>query len=146
MRRRTFLAASSVALAAPHVARSQDHRLLKFVPQSDVAVLDPIWTTAYVTRNHGYMIFDTLFGTDGSFKASPQMAAGITTDNDGKLVRITLRDGLKFHDGTPVLARDCVASIQRWSKRDSYGGTLMAATDELMAVDDKTIQFRLKRP
>ena len=146
MRRRTFLTASAAALAAPHIARGQDNRLLKFIPQSDVAVLDPIWTTAYVTRNHGYMIFDTLFGTDGSFKASPQMAAGMTSGSDGKLVRITLRDGLKFHDGTPVLARDCVASIQRWSKRDAYGGTLMAATDELTAADDKTIQFRLKRP
>src|SRR5580700_1798120 len=133
MRRRTFLAASAVALAAPHIARSQNNRLLKFVPQSDVAVLDPIWTTAYVTRNHGYMIFDTLFGTDGAFTASPQMAAGLTSENDGKLVRITLRDGLKFHDGTPVLARDCAASIRRWSKRDTFGQTLMAATDELTA-------------
>jgi peptide/nickel transport system substrate-binding protein len=146
MRRRTFLTASGAALAAPHVAQSQNNRLLKFIPQSDVTVLDPIWTTAYVTRNHGYMIFDTLFGTDGKFKASPQMAAGLTSDNDGKLVRITLRDGLKFHDGTPVLARDCVASILRWSKRDTYGSTLMAATDEVSAADDKTIQFRLKRP
>jgi peptide/nickel transport system substrate-binding protein len=145
MRRRTFLAASAAALAAPNIARSQNNRVLKFIPQGDAAVLDPIWTTAYVTRNHGYMIFDTLFGTDGAFKASPQMAAGLTSDNDGKLVRISLRDGLKFHDGTPVLARDCVASIQRWSKRDTYGGTLMAATDELTAADDKTIQFRLKR-
>jgi len=147
MRRRTFLAAAlATPGAAPHVARAQDNRVLKFIPQSDVTVLDPIWTTAYVTRNHGYMIFDTLFGTDGAFKASPQMAAGLIKDDDGKLVRITLRDGLKFHDGTPVLARDCVASIQRWSKRDTYGQTLMAATDELTAADDKTIQFRLKRP
>jgi peptide/nickel transport system substrate-binding protein len=146
MRRRTFLAASTAALAAPHLAQSQNNRLLKFIPQSDVAVLDPIWTTAYVTRNHGQLIFDTLFATDGAFKASPQMAAGMTSDEDGKLVRITLRAGLKFHDGTPVLARDCVTSIERWSKRDTFGGTLLAATDELMAVDDKTIQFRLKHP
>jgi peptide/nickel transport system substrate-binding protein len=146
MRRRRFLATTSAALAAPHIARSQDNRVLKFIPQSDAAVLDPIWTTAYVTRNHGYLVFDTLFGTDGSFKASPQMAAGMTSDDDGKLVRITLRDGLKFHDGEPVLARDCVASIQRWSKRDTYGATLMEATDELTADDDKTLRFRLKHP
>src|SRR3984957_8151052 len=147
MRRRTFLAATSAtALVLPRLARSQANSVLKFIPQSDAAVLDPIWTTAYVTRNHGYLIFDTLFGTDGAFKASPQMAAGITTDNDGKLVRITLRDGLKFHEGTPVLARDCVASIERWSKRDTFGQTLMTVTDELTAADDKTIQFRLKRP
>ena len=104
MRRRTFLSASAAALAAPHLARSQSNRLLKFIPQSDVAVLDPIWTTAYITRNHGQLIFDTLFATDGAFKASPQMAAGMTSDEDGKLVRIMLRAGLKFHDGTPVLA------------------------------------------
>jgi peptide/nickel transport system substrate-binding protein len=146
MRRRTFLAATSATLAAPHIAVAQAGRVLKFVPQSDVAVLDPIWTTAYVTRNHGYMIFDTLFGTDGAFRASPQMAAGLTSEDDGKRVRITLRDGLSFHDGTPVLARDCVASIRRWSKRDTYGQTLMAAADELTAVDDKTIQFRLNKP
>jgi peptide/nickel transport system substrate-binding protein len=78
MRRRAFLAVSATALATPRIARSQDNRVLKFIPQGDAAVLDPIWTTAYVTRNHGYMIFDTLFGTDSAFKASPQMAAGIT--------------------------------------------------------------------
>ena len=132
MRRRTFLSASAASLAAPYVASAQGNAVLKFIPQSDVAILDPIWTTAYVTRNHGYMIFDTLFGTDGSFKASPQMAAGMTVENDGKLVRITLRDGLKFHDGAPVLARDCVTSIDRWAKRDTFGQTLMAATDELI--------------
>jgi len=146
MRRRTFLTASAATIAAPVIAKAQDNRVLKFVPQSDVTVLDPIWTTAYVTRNHGYMIFDTLFGTDGSFKPSPQMAAGMTAENGARLVKITLREGLKFHDGTPVLARDCVASIERWSKRDTFGATLMAATDELTAADDKTIQFRLKRP
>ena len=146
MQRRTFLAATAATLAAPSIVSAQGSRVLKFIPQSDVTILDPIWTTAYVTRNHGYMIFDTLFGTDHTFKASPQMAAGMTTENDGKLVRITLRDGLKFHDGVPVLARDCVASIQRWGKRDPFGQTLLVATDELTAADDKTIQFRLKKP
>ena len=99
MRRRRFLVAASARLAAPALARAQGSKVLKFIPQSDVAVLDPIWTTAYVTRNHGYMIFDTLFGTDGTFKPSPQMAAGMTTDNAGRLVQVTLRDGLTFHDG-----------------------------------------------
>lgn len=78
MRRRRFLASSAAVLAAPHIAGAQGSKVLNFIPQSDATVLDPIWTTAYVTRNHGYMIFDTLFGTDGSFKASPQMAAGMT--------------------------------------------------------------------
>src|ERR1700752_961407 len=124
MRRRAFLAASAASLALPSISRAQGARVLKFVPQSDVTVLDPIWTTAYVTRNHGYMIFDTLFGTDAAFKATPQMAAGMNIDDDGKLARIGLREGLKFHDGTPVLARDCVASIQRWARRDTFGQTL----------------------
>ena len=137
---------AAVPLTAPRIGTAQDNRVLKFVPQADVAILDPIWTTAYVTRNHGYMIFDTLFGTDGAFKPSPQMAAGMTTENGGRLVKITLRGGLKFHDGTPVLARDCAASIERWSKRDTFGQTLIAVTDELTSPDDKTIQFRLKKP
>lgn len=145
MQRRTFLASTAASLAAPRIAGAQNARVLKFIPQSDVTVLDPIWTTAYVTRNHGYMIFDTLFGTDGDFNASPQMASGMTTEDDGKRVRITLRDGLKFHDGTPVLARDCVASIKRWGQRDTFGQTILQFTDELTAADDKTIQFRLKR-
>ncbi|MBO0709889.1 MAG: ABC transporter substrate-binding protein [Acetobacteraceae bacterium] len=149
MNRRSFLVgagAGVAALAAPRLARAAGERVLKFIPQSDLTVLDPIWTTAYVTRNHGYMVFDTLFGTDGALTPSPQMAAGMTTENDGKLVTITLRDGLKWHDGERVLARDCVASINRWGKRDAYGQTLLAYSDELSAQDDKTIRFRLKRP
>ena len=145
MQRRSFLAGTALALAAPRIAAAQGARVLKFIPQSDLAVLDPIWTTAYVTRNHSYMVFDTLFSTNGKFEATPQMAAGMTIEEDGKLVRITLRDGLKFHDGEKVLARDCVASIQRWAKRDPFGITIMGLTDELSAPDDKTIQFRLKK-
>ena len=146
IKRRTLLAVGAATLAAPSIVAAQGARVLKFVPQSDVTVLDPIWTTAYVTRNHGYMVFDTLFGSNGKFETSPQMADGIAVENDGKLARITLRDGLKFHDGSSVLARDCVASIQRWGKRDTYGQTLLAFTDELSAPDDRTIQFRLKKP
>jgi peptide/nickel transport system substrate-binding protein len=137
--------AAAMALAAPSVARAQGARVLKFIPHADLTVLDPIWTTAYITRNHGYLVYDTLFGMDNEYQTSPQMAEGITVENDGKLVRITLRDGLKWHDGERVLARDCVASIQRWGRRDTFGQTLMAVTDELSAPDDKTIQFRLKR-
>ena len=144
--RRTFLATAAAALAAPHTARSQVARTLKFVPQIDVPLLDPIVTSAYISRNHGFVVFDTLFGQDSEFKAQPQMVSGFTTEPDGKTWRLTLRDGLKFHDGTPVLARDCVASINRWGKRDAFGQALMAATDELSAVDDKTLVFRLKRP
>ncbi len=146
MKRRTLLATGTAALAAPHVARSQATRTLKFVPQIDVPLLDPVVTSAYISRNHGFVVFDTLFGQDGAFKAQPQMVDGFTTEPDGRTWRLTLRDGLRFHDGTPVLARDCVASVNRWGKRDAFGQALMAAIDELSAADDKTLVFRLKRP
>jgi peptide/nickel transport system substrate-binding protein len=136
MKRRTFLAATAAALTAPAIGRTQGTRLLRFIPQADLVVLDPIWTTAYVTRNHGFMVFDTLYGQDGSYKASPQMVAGHVIENEGKLWKLTLRDGLTWHDGEKVLARDCVASIRRWGKRDAFGQALMAATEELSAPDD----------
>ena len=88
--------------------------MLKFVPQADLAVLDPIWTTAYETRNHGYMVFDTLFGKDERVSGRSRRWWRRVTEKDGKTWRLTLREGLMFHDGTPVLARDCVASIKRW--------------------------------
>jgi peptide/nickel transport system substrate-binding protein len=149
MRRRTFLAASTVTLALPAVGRAESERLLKFIPQSDLAVLDPIWTTAYVTRNHGYMVFDTLYGQSGQkngFKAVPQMVAGHVVEDDGRTWKLTLRDGLMFHDGEKVLARDCVASVKRWGARDAFGQALMQRTNEIAAADDKTIVFRLKQP
>lgn len=120
--------------------------MLKFVPQADLAVLDPVWTTTYQTRDHGFLVFDTLFGLDSQYKPQPQMAEGAATEDDGKTWRITLRPGLTFHDNTKVLARDCVASIKRWGARDPYGQALMAATDEISAPDDTTIVFRLKYP
>ena len=123
--RRNLLAASGAALAMPSLARAAGQNTLTFIPQSDLTVLDPIWTTAYVTRNHGLMVFDTLYGIDSTYAAQPQMVAGHVVENDGKQWRLTLRPGLKFHDGTPVLARDCVASIQRWPKREGVGETLM---------------------
>ncbi|HEX5325322.1 MAG TPA: ABC transporter substrate-binding protein [Acetobacteraceae bacterium] len=149
MRRRTLLGATAAALAAPAVLRAAAASVLKFVPQSDLPSLDPIWTTADVTRNHGFMVYDTLYGQQGpdhEFQPSLQMLAGHSIEQDGRLWRLTLRDGLRFHDNEPVLARDCVASVQRWGKRDSFGQALMARTDEVSAPDDRSIVFRLKRP
>ena len=146
MKRRELLAGAAAMLAAPGVARSQNNRVLRFIPQTDLSVLDPVMTTVYATRDHAYMVFDTLYGTDSQYRTSPQMVEGHKVENDGKLWTLTLRDGLKWHDGGPVLARDCVASIRRWGKRDPFGQALLAATDELAAADDKTIRFRLNRP
>ncbi|MBN8929380.1 MAG: ABC transporter substrate-binding protein [Rhodospirillales bacterium 69-11] len=144
--RRGLFGAAAATLAAPRLARADAARILRFIPQSDLGVLDPIWTAAYVTRNHAMMLFDTLYGTDAQYRAVPQMLAGHVVDSDDRVWRLTLREGLRFHDGTPVLARDCVASIRRWGARDSFGQTLLAVTDELAAPDDRTITFRLKRP
>jgi peptide/nickel transport system substrate-binding protein len=145
MKRRTLLAGLGAGtLARPALVRAQAATTLKFIPQIDLSFLDPHWTPAYVTRNHAYMVFDTLYGQDGTFAARPQMVEGHTTEDDGKLWKLTLRPGLLWHDGTPVLSRDCVASIRRWAKKDALGDALMQATDELSAPDDKTIQFRLK--
>src|SRR5271170_1812191 len=133
MRRRDFLAGSAAALAMPAVARADANQTLTFVPQADLSILDPVWTTTYPTRDHAFLVFDTLYGVDAGYKAQPQMLAGGLAENDGKLWKLTLRPGLKFHDGTPVLARDCAASVKRWGARDSFGQALLAATDEISA-------------
>jgi peptide/nickel transport system substrate-binding protein len=144
--RRSILGAPAALLATPRVARAQGAQTLRFVPQSDLAILDPVLTSAYVTRNHAMMVFDTLYGMDAQFRARPQMVAGHAVEDDGKRWTLTLRPGLRWHDGTPVRALDCVASIRRWAARDALGQTLMEATAELSAPDDRTIRFRLKRP
>ena len=146
MRRRFLLRASAAALAAPSIAFGQRANTLRFVPQSDVSVLDPHVSTTYVTRNHGLLIYDTLYGFGADYKTTPQMAAGHVTDDDARRWTITLRDGLRFHDGETVLARDCVASIKRWWQRDALGTALRDYTEELATKDDRTIVFRLKKP
>ena len=149
MHRRDILTtglALPVALASPSIVRAENTRTLKFVPQSDLTVLDPIWTTAFTTRNHAFLVFDTLYGQDDSYAPQLQMLAGHSQDAEARIWKLTLRDGLVFHDGTPVLARDCVASLRRWGNRDSFGQALFAAIDELSAPNDKTMLFRLKRP
>lgn len=146
MHRRDLLATAAASLALPAVARSQTASTLRFVPQIDLSVLDPHITTAYITRTHGYAVFDTLYGQDGNYVASPQMVDGHTVEDDGKRWRLTLREGLRWHDGEPVLARDCAASLKRWARRDPFGEALMQATEELSALSDRIIQFRLKHP
>ena len=149
MNRREFVKTSlagAAALAAPQIVRAEAQKTITFVPHADLASLDPVWTTADITRNFALAVYDTLYGYDAEFNAQPQMVEGHTIEDDGKQWDLTLRDGLKFHDGTPVLARDCVATIRRWAKRYPMGEALMARTDELSAVSDKMIRFRLKKP
>ncbi|MCC7280826.1 MAG: ABC transporter substrate-binding protein [Acetobacteraceae bacterium] len=150
MRRRTLFAATAAttaaALAAPRLAPAQAPRTLKFVAQAGLAVLDPIWSTGFVTRNHGLMVWDTLYGWDDRLVVQPQMVEGHTVSDDGRQWDLRLREGLRFHDDTPVLARDCVASLGRWGRRDTFGLAMMTIVDEISAPDDRTIRFRLKRP
>lgn len=150
MKRRDFmkaaLAATAGGVSMPQLLRAQGQRTLSFVPQSDLALLDPVQTTGLVTRNHGVMVFDTLYGMDETYTPHPQMLDGHVISQDGLRWTLTLREGLKFHDGEPVRARDAVASIKRWWQRDPFGADLQAATAELSAPTDKTIVFVLKRP
>ncbi len=146
MKRRSFLAGTAASLTAPAIAHAQDAKVLRFVPEADVVIYDPVVTPSAQTREHAYLVYDTLFGIDDQFRPQPQMVEGFTTENDGRQWRLTLREGLKFHDGEKVLARDCAASVRRWGQRDAFGQALMAATDELSHDGDRVITFRLKRP
>ena len=147
MKRRDFMAATATVLAAPSIVRAQQaQKLLKVVPQADLAILDPGVTTATVTRNHGFMVYDTLFGLNAAGEPVPEMVQGFNVEDDGKRWTLRLREKLSFHDGAPVLAMDCVASLRRWGRRDAFGKTLFAAVDSLSALDDRTIEFRLRHP
>jgi peptide/nickel transport system substrate-binding protein len=149
MKRRSFLKstlAGAAAIAAPRIGRAEAEKTITFVPHADLASLDPVWTTADVTRNFSLAVYDTLFGYDAEFKAQPQMVQAHPAEGDDKQWDLTLREGLKFHDGTPVLARDCVATIKRWAKRYPMGQALIGRTDELTGVSDRVIRFRLKKP
>ncbi len=144
MKRRTLLAGGMTALAMPAISGTS--KILTFVPQSPLASLDPVWTSAMTTRNIGFQIYDVLFGRDEAMNPKPQMVEGYVIEDDGKRWVMTLRPNQWFHDGEKVLARDCVASLKRWMKRDPGGATLEARLDEIYAADDRTIVLRLKKP
>ena len=141
--------AGGLALAAPALSQpsvAQPARVLRMVPQANLASLDPVWSTANISRNHGFMVYDTLYGMTQAMEPRPQMAAGHSVEEDGRRVRIVLRDGLVFHDGAPVLARDVVPSLVRWMARNPFGQKLATAVDALEADGERAVVFRLKRP
>ncbi len=145
-RRRTVLAAgAAAALACPAIAQRAT-RVLRFVPEGNLQNPDPVWTPTMVGRNHGFMIWDSLYGQDSSGVPTPQMAAGHEVSDDRLTWRFVLRDGLTFHDNTPVRAQDCVASILRWARRRALGQALLARLHEIRALDDRRFELRLKRP
>lgn len=145
-RRDAMLAAAAAAVARPALSQGSAARTLRFIPQANLANIDPVWSTTVLARNHGLMIYDMLYGLGTDYQVRPQMAAGHEITDDGKRWVITLRPGLKFHDGAPVRAQDCVASIARWSKRDVLGQRLDMLQDGMRALDESRIEIRLKRP
>ena len=144
MRRRDVLKAAP-ALMAPALAHAEA-RPLRYIPNAGLSTIDPIWTTALVAGIHGYMVFDTLYGLDDTGQARPQMCAGHEVSADGLTWTFTLRDGPMFHDGERVLAKDCAMSVRRWGSRDSFGQALMAAANDIEALDDRRFRIRLKKP
>jgi peptide/nickel transport system substrate-binding protein len=140
------IALSVLALSAALTSKAMAAgKTITAVMHSDLRIIDPGFTTAYITRDHGYMVYDTLLATDSSFKIQPQMAEWKVSD-DKLTYTFTLRDGLKWHDGAPVTAEDCVASLKRWGRNDGMGQKLMDFTASIEATDDKTITLKLKEP
>src|SRR6195256_6609263 len=140
------LSAFALALAFASSSAAAQEKVLKFIPQADLRILDPITTTAYITRNHGYMVYDTLFATDAKFQIQPQMVDRWELSRDKLTYTFTLRDGLKFHDGQPVRSADCIASIERWGKRDALGQRLPQSTQSWAAGRKKNFKPKLKKP
>ena len=152
MKRRNLLAGSAAlaaigtsGLARPAIAQGASAKVLRFVPQADLANPDPIWTTATVATHHGYMVWDTLYGIDDALIGRPQMCAGHDVSPDELTWTFTLRDGLKFTDGEPVRGIDCTTSIARWAVKNPFGQQLAAQTDEMKPLDDRRFQIRLKK-
>jgi peptide/nickel transport system substrate-binding protein len=141
-------AALSIAIASAAVAwaPAQAQSTLRVVMHSDLKIVDPIWTTAYITRNHGYMVYDTLFAMDAKGEIKPQMVERYTTSPDNLTWTFTLRDGLSFHDDKPVTSDDVVASIKRWSQKDSLGQKLFTFVKSFEPVDAKTFRMTLNSP
>src|SRR5690349_4395182 len=136
---------AAVLLASVTLPALAQQKTLRFIPQADLRVLDPIVTTAGITRNHAYLIYDTLFGTDENLRVHPQMVERWEVSKDQLTYTFTLRDGLAFHDGQKVRSADCIASLTRWGKRDALGQRLAAVTQSWTAIDDQTFRLRLTR-
>ena len=151
MQRRTLAAFAALALSGafaaslPALAQTPP-KTLKVVAHADLKILDPTFTTAYISRNFGYMVYDTLFAQDSSGKPQPQMVEKYTTSKDGKQWTFTLRPNLKFSDGSAVTAADAVASLQRWAARDSLGRAMTAVGAEWKATDARTLTLTLNEP
>ncbi|MEO3471850.1 ABC transporter substrate-binding protein [Roseomonas sp. CAU 1739] len=148
MRRRSLLAALAAPALLPHAAGAQGPRAatLRVVPETLTTIFDPHFTTSFTTRDFAYLVYDTLFAVNDRWEPTPQMVERWTRSADGSDWTFTLREGLAFHDGSPVTAQDCTASIRRWGARDSLGAFLIAATESLEPVDARSFRLKLSRP
>src|SRR5215831_6897659 len=154
MDRRTFLKsaigagalATAGSLAAPAISQRAAAQALRLVPHADLANFDPVWSGAYIARNAGLLVWDTLYGLDATLRPQRQMVEFEEVSSDGLTWAFRLRPGLRFHDGEPVLAKDAVASINRWAARKPMGQMIKAIENELKAVDDRTFRWVLKKP
>ena len=139
-------AAAAMTLGAPAVHAQKNRQTLRLVAEADLKTIDPVWTTAYIARNHSFLVYDTLFGTDEDQRIKPQMVERTTVSSDGLKYSFTLRDELRWHDGKSVLSEDCVESLKRWGKKDRLGQLLMAHTGKITPVDSKTFTLDLVEP
>src|SRR5262249_16064810 len=151
MHRRAFMIGAATALASagrafPQPAIGGKSRTIVHVPQANLTSLDPVWTSALVTRNFANMVDEALYGRDEQLNPRPLMLEGDLVEDGGRRWTMRLRDGVVFHDGSPVLARDCVASLKRFFKRDAIGETIEARLDALEAADDRTLVWRPQKP
>ncbi len=144
LNRRTLLqAAAASTLSLPAIGQDMRARTLRMIPSANLSFIDPTISTAGVTISHGFAVFDCLYGVDAKNQPKPQMVEGHTVSDDSKIWTFTLRPGLKFHDGEPVRGQDCIASIKRWSARDSFGQALATFTDRMDSPDDRTFRIIL---
>jgi peptide/nickel transport system substrate-binding protein len=144
--RRSWIAVALACSALFSVSHAQAQSTLRVAPETLTRILDPHFTTSFTTRDFGYLVYDTLFAVDDRFEPKPQMVETYTLSDDKLTWTFVLRPGLKWHDGQPVTAADCVASIRRWASRDSMGQTMMGFVTSLEAVDAKIIKMVLKQP
>jgi peptide/nickel transport system substrate-binding protein len=139
-------ASATLGLAMPRIARAQSSKTITAVMHAPPRATDPIMTTAWTARNHGYMIYDTLFSTNSKFEIKPQMVEAWDVSADKLVYTFRLRPGLKFHDGAAVTSADVIPSLQRWARRDTMGQKLFEFVAELTAADERTFRMTLREP
>jgi peptide/nickel transport system substrate-binding protein len=137
---------ASGGLTTPAISQRAAARTLRLVPHADLANFDPVWAAASIVRNAGLLVWDMLYGIDNTLTPRRQMVESEEVSADGLIWTFRLRPGLKFHDGDPVLAKDAVASINRWAVREPMGQMIKAIENELVAVDDRTFRWALRKP